>query len=74
MALRKQKRDIAKARLKVIGVDRVNRRLKTTTETGEVIWRKVLSDKAAHDEQAKGKKPVKLLKKTNERKVKKVTA
>ena len=73
MGLRRQKRDIAKARLKVIGVDRVNRRLKTTTETGEVIWRKVLADDKAHDEQAKGKKPVKLLSKSK-RKVQKVTA
>ena len=74
MGTRAIKRQVAKARLRVIGVDRVNRRMKTTTEDGAVIWRKILTDKQAHDEQAKGKKPVKLLKKTNNRKVKKVSA
>lgn len=73
MGLRIAKRAIAKARLQAIGVDRVNRRMKTTTEEGEVIWRKVLADDKAHDEQAKGAKPVKLTNKSK-RKVQKVTA
>lgn len=59
MGLRSAKRAIAKARLKAIGVDRVNRRLKVVdTDTGLAIWRKVLADDKAHDAQAKGKKAV----------------
>ena len=58
MGLRKYERQVAKARLKAIGVDRVNRRLKVTDENGLVIWRKVLADDKAHDAQAQGKKAV----------------
>lgn len=57
--MRKYLRQIAKARLRAIGVDRVNRRLKVVdNETGLPIWRKVLADDKAHDAQAKGRKPV----------------
>ena len=57
MGVRKYKRQIAKARLKAIGVDKVNRRLRVASE-GAPIWRKVLADAKAHDAQAKGEKPV----------------
>ena len=57
MGARKYKRQIAKARLKAIGVDKVNRRLRIDNGGGK-IWRKVLADAKAHDAQAKGEKPV----------------
>ena len=57
MGVRKYKRQIAKARLKAIGVDKVNRRMSVDTDGGK-IWRKVLDDPKAHDAQAKGRKPV----------------
>ena len=62
MGVRKYKRQIAKARLKAIGVDKVNRRLRVVSE-GAPIWRKVLADAKAHDAQAKGEKPVLLTRK-----------
>ena len=57
MGMRKYRRQVAKERLRAIGVDRVNRRLKVVAD-GQVIWRKVLADDKAHDAQAKGRKPV----------------
>lgn len=57
MGMRKYRRQVAKERLRAIGVDRVNRRLKVQSE-GVAIWRKVLADDKAHDAQAKGRKPV----------------
>ena len=57
MGVRKYKRQIAKARLKAIGVDKVNRRMSVDTDGGK-IWRMVLDDAKAHDAQAKGRKPV----------------
>lgn len=57
MGVRKYKRQIAKARLKAIGVDKVNRRMSVDTHDGK-IWRRVLDDAKAHDAQAKGRKPV----------------
>lgn len=57
MGVRKYKRQIAKARLKAIGVDKVNRRMSVDTDGGK-IWRRVLDDQKAHDAQAKGRKPV----------------
>ena len=72
MGMRKYRRQVAKARLRAIGVDRVNRRLKVVdTDTGLAIWRNVLADDKAHDEQAKGRKPVYLTRKPN-RKIRKV--
>ena len=71
MGVRKYKRQIAKARLKAIGVDKVNRRLRVVSE-GAPIWRKVLADAKAHDAQAKGRKPV--LMTQNTRKGRKKTA
>lgn len=53
----KYKRLIAKARLRAIGADRVNRRLRATVE-GVKVWRKILADAKAHNAQAKGRKPV----------------
>ena len=63
MGVRKYKRQIAKARLKAIGVDKVNRRLRIDNGGGK-IWRKVLADAKAHDAQAKGRKPVLLMQNT----------
>lgn len=68
MGMRKYKRQIAKARLQAIGVDRVNRRLKVLSN-GQPIWRKVLADSKAHDAQAQGKKPVLLNSKRKARKM-----
>lgn len=62
MGVRKYKRQIAKARLKAIGVDKVNRRLSVDRGGGK-IWRMVLDDAKAHDAQAKGRKPVLLTRK-----------
>ena len=57
--MRKHRRQVAKARLAAIGVDRVNRRLKVIDKkTGLALWRKVLLDDKAHDAQAQGRKPV----------------
>lgn len=72
MGIRTIKRQISKARLKAIGVDRVNRRMKVVSEEG-IIWRRILNDAKAHDAQAKGRKPVYLTRKTN-RKIRKVEA
>ena len=71
MGVRKYKRQIAKARLKAIGVDKVNRRLRIDNGGGK-IWRMVLADAKAHDAQAKGRKPVLLTQ--NTRKGRKKTA
>ena len=53
--IRTVKRQIAKARLAAVGVDRINRRMKTPID-GEPTWRKILHDDGAHNAQAKGKK------------------
>ena len=60
--MRKYLRQVAKARLRAIGVDRVNKRMNAVAE-GETVWRKVLADPAAHNAQAKGKRAVLLKKK-----------
>lgn len=48
MGLRNIKRQIAKARLKVIGVDRINRRLSDTNAEGVPNWKTALQDEKAH--------------------------
>lgn len=50
--MRELKRSVAKARMRVIGLDRINRRMKTEIE-GQKLWRKILTDKDAHNEQAR---------------------
>lgn len=63
--MRKHLRQIAKARLRAIGVDRVNRRLAVVdNETGLSLWRKVLADDKAHNAQAKGRKAIMKARKT----------
>lgn len=51
MGLRAFKRQIAKARLAVIGVDRVNRKLSLTNKDGLQNWRVALTDEQAHRKQ-----------------------
>ena len=48
MGLRAIKRQIAKARFAVIGVDRVNRKLSLTNKDGLQNWRVALTDEKAH--------------------------
>lgn len=48
MGLRSQKRQIAKARMKVIGIDRINRRMKEKNNDGVPNWRVALIDEKAH--------------------------
>ena len=50
--MRKYLRQIAKARLSVIGIDRINRRMSSEVD-GVKLWRRVLDDKNAHNEQAR---------------------
>lgn len=51
MGLRSIKRQIAKARLAVIGVDRINRKLSLTNKDGLKNWRVALKDAKAHEMQ-----------------------
>lgn len=51
MGLRGYKRQIAKARLAVIGIDRVNRRMSETNNKGQQNWRVALTDEQAHRKQ-----------------------
>lgn len=71
--MRRVKRGIAKARMTLIGVDKVNRKLNATDDTGVPAWRRILSDPDAHDAQARGKKPVFLKKRPLKRTIRKVT-
>lgn len=67
MGTRNIKRQIAKARMKVIGIDRINRRMKEKNHDGVPNWKVALQDERAHMAQtAYGRK--------NRRKIKKVSA
>jgi hypothetical protein len=67
MGTRNIKRQIAKARMKVIGIERINRRMKETNKNGVPNWKTALMDEKAHFQQtAYGRK--------NRRKIKKVSA
>jgi hypothetical protein len=67
MGTRNIKRQIAKARMKVIGIDRINRRMKEKNNDGVPNWKAILTDEKAHFLQtAYGRK--------NSRKIKKVSA
>ena len=40
--MRKYLRQVAKARMKAVGVDRVNRRMSKNSQNGKAIWREFL--------------------------------
>jgi hypothetical protein len=44
MGTRNIKRQIAKARMKVIGIERINRRMKETNKNGVPNWKTALMD------------------------------
>ena len=48
MGLRKYKRQIAKARLKIIGVEQVNSEMGATNADGIPNWKVALMDEKAH--------------------------
>ena len=51
MGTRSIERQIAKARMKVVGVDRVNRRMGASNSEGMKNWRLALMDENAHRKQ-----------------------
>ena len=48
MGLRAYKRQIAKDRMRVIGIDRINRRMSETNAEGVQNWKVALIDEKAH--------------------------
>ena len=67
MGTRNIKRQIAKARLKIMGVEQVNGAMCGTNSNGVPNWKAILTDERAHFQQtAYGRK--------NRRKIKKVSA
>lgn len=81
MGLRKQRREIAKARMKVLGFEGINKRLSYVSQDGLPNWRKAItgdSGKAAQKAQLmdglKRKQRDEARKSIAKRKVKKVTA
>lgn len=48
MGLRSQKRHIAKVRMKIIGINRINRRMKEKNADGVSNWKVALMDEKAH--------------------------
>ena len=51
MGIRSIKRQIAKARMKIVGIDRVNRRMGASNAEGVKNWRLALTDESAHRKQ-----------------------
>ena len=81
MGLRKQRREIAKARMAVIGLDRINKRMSYISSDGLPNWRKAItgdSGKSAHKAQLmdglKRKQREDARKSLAKRKIRKVTA
>ena len=48
MGLRKYKRNIAKARMKITGFDKINKNFGVKNPEGEANWRTALKDEKAH--------------------------
>lgn len=81
MGLRSIKRQIAKARMRVIGLDRINKRLSYISSDGKPNWRRAVSGEsgeAAHKRQMFIGKKIKQAddarKSMKKRKLRKVTA
>ena len=51
MGIRSIKRQIDKARMKIVGMDRVNRRMSAENSEGVKNWRLALMDESAHRKQ-----------------------
>jgi hypothetical protein len=66
--MRELMRSVAKGRMKALGADRVNRRLKMTDQNGVPNWRRVLTGDLA----ARGESAIRVKKALKSRKIRRV--